>query len=167
MVLSDQVAEVKVLDVIWTTSKDGYINPVLILETKTLGGVDISRVTAFNAKYIVDNVIGPGTVIKLVRSGDVIPHILEIIKPSVEPQMPDKEYTWTKSGVDIVVKNKKTNKNVIIKELVYFFKKMGIKNLGEGNVKKMVAVGLDSIEAAVKADKKKLLEIFLDGWMGK
>ena len=164
-ILEEQVANFKVIEVEWNVSKDGYINPVLILETKTLGGVDISRVTAFNAKYIVDNVIGPGTVIKLVRSGDVIPHILEIIKPSVEPQMPDKEYTWTKSGVDIVVKNKKTNKNVMIKELVYFFKKMGIKNLGEGNVKKMVAVGLDSIEAAVKADKKKLLEV--DGFKEK
>ena len=75
------------------------------------------------------------------------------------------EYTWTKSGVDIIIKNKKTNKNVIIKEMVYFFKKMGIKNLGEGNVKKMVEIGLDSIEKVIKATKEELLKV--DGFKQK
>ena len=164
-ILDEQVANFNVIEVEWNVSKDGYINPVLILETQTLGGVDISRVTAFNAKYIQDNKIGPGTVIKLVRSGDVIPHILEIVKASKKPQMPDMDYTWTKSGVDIVIKNKKANKDVTIKEMVYFFKKMGIKNLGEGNVKKMVEIGLDSIESVIKATKEDLLEV--DGFKQK
>lgn len=164
-VLDEQVANFNVLGVEWNVSKDGYINPVLLLETQTLGGVDISRVTAFNAKYIQDNKIGPGTVIKLVRSGDVIPHILEIVKASKTPQMPDMEYTWTKSNVDIIVKDKKTNKDVTIKEMVYFFKKMDIKNLGEGNVKKMVDIGLDSIEKVIKANKDDLLKV--DGFKEK
>ena len=42
--------------------------------------------------YIIDNKIGPGTIIKLVRSGEVIPHILEVIKSSKEPQLPNISY---------------------------------------------------------------------------
>ena len=41
-VLDEQVANFNVLGVEWNVSKDGYINPVLLLETQTLGGVDIS-----------------------------------------------------------------------------------------------------------------------------
>ena len=42
---------------------------------------------------------------------------------------------------------------------------MGIKNLGEGNVKKMVEIGLDSIESVIKATKEDLLEV--DGFKQK
>ena len=42
----------------------------------------------FNAKYIIDNNIGIGTKLKIVRSGDVIPYILEVVK-STKPLLPD------------------------------------------------------------------------------
>ena len=101
-----ETAIVTVKQVEWNVSKDGYLKPILILEPIKLSGVMIKRVTAFNAKYIVENKIGPNTQIKLVRSGDVIPHILEIIKSSKEPQMPtDIEYEWNDSNVDIIAKN--------------------------------------------------------------
>ena len=60
---------------------DGYIKPRLLVEKVRLVGVDITR-TAFNAKYVKDNNLGPGAIIKLVRSGDVIPHILDVLKES-------------------------------------------------------------------------------------
>jgi NAD-dependent DNA ligase len=39
MVLSDQIAEAKVVDVIWTPSKDGYLKPRVQIEPINLGGV--------------------------------------------------------------------------------------------------------------------------------
>lgn len=68
------------MDIEWNISKDGYIKPTIILEPTNIGDVEISRTTGFNAKYIYDNNIGKGTIVKLIRSGDVIPHIVEIIK---------------------------------------------------------------------------------------
>ena len=57
MVLSDQIAEAKVLDVIWTASKDGFLKPRVQIEPVTLGGARIEYATGFNAKFIEDNKI--------------------------------------------------------------------------------------------------------------
>ena len=52
MVLSDQIAEAKVLDVIWTPSKDGYLKPRVQIEPIHLGGVRIEYATGFNGAFI-------------------------------------------------------------------------------------------------------------------
>ena len=41
MVLGDQIAEAKVVGVIWTPSKDGYLKPRVQIEPVVLGGVTI------------------------------------------------------------------------------------------------------------------------------
>ena len=66
MVLSDQIAEVKVTGVIWTASKDGYLKPRVQFEPIMLGGVRIIQATGFNAKFIVDNSIGLGATVSLI-----------------------------------------------------------------------------------------------------
>ena len=75
MVLSDQSAEAKVLDVLWSASKDGFLKPRVKIEEVNIGGAKINYATGFNAKFIQDNKIGLGAVIKIIRSGDVIPKI--------------------------------------------------------------------------------------------
>ena len=104
MVLSDQIAEAKVIDVIWRPSKDGYIKPKVRIEPIRLGGVRIEYATGFNAAYIKNNKIGVGAMIKLIRSGDVIPYIMETIVPATHVKMPDLSYKWNKTRVDIVLK---------------------------------------------------------------
>ena len=58
MVFTDQIAEAKVVDVIWTPSKDGYLKPRVQIEPIYLGGVKIEYTTGFNAKFINDNRVG-------------------------------------------------------------------------------------------------------------
>ena len=81
MMLSEQVAEAKVVDVIWTPSKDGYLKPRVQIEPIKLSGVTIEYATGKNAQFIEKNRIGVGAVIQIVRSGDVIPDIIKIVKP--------------------------------------------------------------------------------------
>ena len=50
------------------------------MEPVKIGGVTIQYATAHNAKYIKDNKIGVGSVIQVVRSGDVIPKVHKVIK---------------------------------------------------------------------------------------
>ena len=159
MILSDQLAEAKVLDILWAPSKDGYLKPRARIEPLQLNGVKIEYVTAFNAKYVRDNKLGVGSLIKLVRSGDVIPHILEITMSSDEPKMPDEEYVWNDTGVDIMLKNKEDNDIVQLKNIVGFFKGIGVESLGEGNVKKMMNSGLNSIAKILAASKDDLLKV--------
>ena len=58
MVLSDQIAEAKVVDVLWAASKDGYLKPRIRIEPINLGGVNIEYATAFNAAFIEKNNLG-------------------------------------------------------------------------------------------------------------
>ena len=154
-----ETAIVTVKEVQWNVSKDGYLKPILILEPIKLSGVMIKRVTAFNAKYIVDNSIGAGTKIKLVRSGDVIPHILEVVKKSKTPDMPEdaNSYEWNESNVDIIVKNDSIEQK--IKELSFFCSKLDIKNVGEGVITKMIEVEIDSIPKILSVTKADLSEV--------
>lgn len=155
-ILSDQVSNAKVVDVIWNISKDGLIKPTIQIEPIKLVGTTITYVTGFNGKYIVDNKIGPGSLIKLVRSGDVIPHILEIIKPT-KAKMPDMQYVWSKSGVDIIVVNN-GRVEMKIKQMVHFFKTLDIKNISEGVVTKIAESGYDTIFKML-ANEESLAEI--------
>lgn len=163
MINTEQVAEVTVLDIEWNISKNGYLKPTVKIAPITLSQVTISNLTAFNAKYVVDNNLGPGSVIKIVRSGDVIPHILEVIKPSSsgKPKMPDISYKWNKTNVDIIVQDTHgaANDAIMIKQITFFFHTLGVKNISEGVVTKLVQHGYKTIQAILKADQSKLANI--------
>ena len=164
MVLSDQVAEVKVLDVIWTTSKDGYIKPVLQVEPVRIRGADIEFVTAFNARFVEDNNIGVGAIIKLVRSGDVIPHIQAVIQPAEKAQMPTIPWHWNETHVD-AVSDLENDPDVLQKNVEFFFKTLDIKGVGPGNVKRLIKAGLNSIPKILAVSKDDLLKV--DGFKEK
>jgi DNA ligase (NAD+) len=83
-----ETAEVKVLSVTWQTSRSGRITPVAELEPVRLSGALLSRATAHHYKMVLDKGIGPGALIRLARSGEVIPKIEEVLKRA-EPQLPD------------------------------------------------------------------------------
>lgn len=165
MVLSDQILEAKVIDVIWTASKDGYLKPRIRIEPVTIGGVIIEYATAFNAAFVKDNKIGIGTIIQLVRSGDVIPHIMDVITPSEEAKMPKVNYKWNETGVDILLVDKSTDPNVLLKTITGFFVKLGVVGLSIGNVKRLIDAGYDSINKIIRMDIDDFLGI--DGFKEK
>jgi len=150
MVLSDQIAEVKVVDVVWSASKDGYLKPRVKIEPIQLGGVKIEFATGFNAGFIEKNKIGVGAVIEIFRSGDVIPHINKVIEQAMEAKMPNEEYEWNNTHVDIILKDKSSNETVIVKNIAGFFKGLEVDGLGEGNVARIVKAGFDSIPKVIK-----------------
>jgi DNA ligase (NAD+) len=165
MVLQDQVAEAKVVDVLWSASKDGYLKPRIKIEKISLCGVDIEYATGFNGKFIRDNCINIGSIVKLVRSGDVIPHIIEVIQPAKYPNLPEIEYDWTESGVDIVVKDKSTNQEVLEKNLTLFFKTIETEGVSDGTIKRLVKSGYNSIPKIISMKVEDFMK--LDGFKEK
>jgi NAD-dependent DNA ligase len=145
MVLSEQVAEAKVMDVLWSPSKDGVLKPRVQIEPITLGGVKIEFATGFNAKFIEENNIGVGAVVQLVRSGDVIPHILAVTVQADKPLMPTVPYEWNETHVDIILVDKEDNLVVKEKIIELFFNKLGVEGLKSGKIKKLVAAGYDTV----------------------
>ena len=146
MVLTEQVVEAKVLDVEWNPSKDGYLKPRVRIEPVNIGGALIEYATGFNGSFIKNNGIGFGAIVELVRSGDVIPHIMSVIK-SVEPKMPSQEYIWSSTNVDIMLPKEIAEKNDVVKEkqIVLFLEKLGVIGFGPGNVRRVLNAGYDDI----------------------
>jgi len=145
MVLSDQIAEAKVVDVIWTPSKDGYLKPRVQIEPINLGGVRIEYATGFNGAFINDNKVGIGSTIELIRSGDVIPHIRKVIVPAEEAKMPLVPYKWNDTHVDIMLENLDTDEIVREKNITGFFRGIGVEGLSSGNISRMINAGFNSV----------------------
>ena len=159
VVSHDGAVEATVTGIEWNPSKRGYIVPRLMLEPVKVGGVTVRYTNGFNAKFVFDNNIGVGSVLKLVRSGDVIPHIVGIVRET-KPLMPvDVDYRWTDSGVDIVLVG--TSNDVIVKKMRYFFTVLGIEDIGPVLLGKMVDSGFSTIHSICTADVESLMA--LDG----
>ena len=159
MVLSDQVAEAKVVDVIWSPSKDGYLKPRVQIEPINLGGVRIEFATGFNGAFINDNKVGVGAVIELIRSGDVIPHIRKVTMPAEEAKMPSVPFKWNDTHVDIMLEDLDSNETVKEKNITGFFRGIGVEGLSSGNVARIIQAGYDTVPEIIKMDVNDLLQV--------
>ena len=165
MVLTDQVAEAKVVDVIWNAAKDGYLKPKIRIEPLQIGGVTIEYATAFNANFVVENKIGIGAIVRMIRSGDVIPYIESVVQPANALKMPKENYYWNDTHIDIILSNPEENEDVSLKNITGFFTILGVKHLSKGNVKKLIEAGYNSVASIIKMEIPDFLKI--DGFKEK
>jgi len=152
----DNIKITTVEEVKWELSKWGVFKPRVKINPLKLGGVTIDYATGHNARYIVTNKIGPGSKIKVTRSGDVIPYIVEVVKPTYA-QMPVDDYVWNETKVDIYTTQ--NNSIMCIKLIAGFFDKLNIKHVSEATVTKMYENGLDTLLKIIAADKHRLMQI--------
>jgi len=147
MALDDQIATTTVINVEYNISKHGALAPRIQYKPITIKGDNHQYTSGFNMKYIVDNNIGPGTEIQIIKSGDVIPYIYKIIKCSASAQMPDDtiKWHWNETRVDAIVDDMETNSDVRVKRIISFFSVMKIAGVGEGVVNKLVNAGYEEI----------------------
>lgn len=165
MVLSDQIAEAKVVNVIWGASKDGYLKPRVQIEPVYLGGVKIEYATGNNASFIERGNIGIGAIVELIRSGDVIPKIIKVTTPAPEPKMPDVAYKWNDTHVDVMLENMDEDPEVKEKNITGFFKGIGVEGLSSGNVSRLVNAGYDSVQEIIQMSEDDFLQV--EGFKGK
>lgn len=165
MVLSDQVAEAKVVDVLWTPSKDGYLKPRVQIEPIHLGGVTIEYATGFNGAFIKNNNIGVGATIEIIRSGDVIPYIKAVTIPAPEAKMPNVAYKWNDTHVDILLENALEDATVREKNITGFFRGIEVEGLSSGNVNRIIDAGFDSVPKILTMSEDDFLKV--QGFKGK
>ena len=152
-----------VTDIEWNVSKDKYLKPIVKFNEIKLNGVKIKQATGFNADYIVKNNIGIGSKLAIIRSGDVIPHIKEVITQSSKPLMPDIPYIW--KGKDILLDSNKKNREQDIKIYSNFMKSLNIKGIGEGIITKLYDNSYDTLVKIINITKDELL--LIDGFKDK
>mgnify|MGYP001456654086 CR=1 FL=1 len=169
MVLSDQIVEARVHDVIWSPSKDGYLKPKIQIEPVKIGGAKITFATAHNAAFVYgknydnpeEGYIGPGAIIQIIRSGDVIPKVHKVVAPALKPKEPPSNYkfTWNKSGIDFILDNKDDDETVKMKRISAFFEKIEVGGLGRGNVKRIMDAGFDTVDKIISMTYDDLLTV--------
>jgi DNA ligase (NAD+) len=151
MVLSDQIVEARVVDVLWTPSQQGYVKPKIRIKPVEIGGVKIEYATGHNAAFIFRNKINIGSVIQLIRSGDVIPKVHKVLVPSEKGKGPpsDMEVVWNTTKIDLILKDIAKNHIVLMKSIAAFFDKIGVVGLGRGNIQRIIDKGFNSIPKIV------------------
>ena len=68
----------KVKGIEWSMGKTGEFTPIALLEGVDLDGSTVSRACLYNAGYVIDYKIKEGTRVRIVKSGDIIPQIVEV-----------------------------------------------------------------------------------------
>jgi DNA ligase (NAD+) len=84
-----ETAQITVNNITWQTGRTGRITPVLNVETVNLSGADISNVTAHNAGNVKNLNVGQDAIIEIVRSGEVIPKLLAVVKTGKNAVIPE------------------------------------------------------------------------------
>lgn len=74
-----ECAFTEVLDIEWNTGTSSRIVPTVHLKPVELVGTTISKVTGFNAKYILENNLQKGSLVKIAKAGDIIPIIIDVL----------------------------------------------------------------------------------------
>lgn len=164
------VYQTKVISIEKGIGKTGVLNPVILIEPVEINGATVSRATAYNAAYLVENNICEGAVIEVTRGGDVIPkHLktLEYNETMFEKMCDDlvicpscgKPLKWNETNVDLVCTNDKC-KEMVISEMVYFFRTMGCEQFEEPTIRRLYNFGYRSVETILEshvAEFQKLL----------
>ena len=156
MNVDSNVKETEVISVEWNVSKWGVLKPRVQVAPVQVGGVTIQYATGFYGKFIRDNGIGAGAIVKITRSNDVIPLIVEVVR-KVEPSMPTTPYKWNESGIEIYTDQE--DKEIAIKKIMSFFSGLNIKFIGEAVVRKLHEAGFDTVFKIIGATVEQLSNI--------
>ena len=160
MILTDQIRDTSVINVEWNISRYGRYKPVAVYEAVFIEGARLTRATAHNANKVRDWNLGVGTKIKIVRSGDVIPQIKDVIvNEDVNIILPSEEFEWYWKGPEIILNEIDNNRYVQIKRIYHFFSTLGVARLGEKTAEKLWENGFQSPVEIAKADIFDLIKI--------
>ena len=161
---SDDSRSSQVTGVTWQVSKSGSQKPVVQIEPIELGGVTISNVTGINAKFIKESKIAAGALVSVIRSGDVIPKIINVLVEAEGEVLPTEcsscqgPLIWDKNEVDQVCVNPYCAEKVV-SEMAEFFKIMDIDEVGEGIVRQVYEGGYQDVESILKMSAMDFLKL--------
>jgi DNA ligase (NAD+) len=158
-----ETAEVEVLRVVAQTSRSGRVNPVAEVEPTRLSGALIKRATAHHYNMVRQNGVGPGAIIRLSRSGEVIPKIEEVLIP-VSPELPE---SCPSCGSPLIWENDYllcvNNMNCpaqITHSIEHFFKVLGnVDGFGPSSIKKIYEGGVGTIPEIYRLREEDLVTL--------
>lgn len=163
MPLQDQCAETVVVALHWATSHHGYIIPRMEIRPVQVAGATIQFVTAHNARFVLENGLGPGARIEIRRSGDVIPTLHRVLQKA-EPVFPTAgTWEWAGDATSAVhirfVGDGAANQELQGSRLTHFVRTMGVEDCGPGLIAKLVEAGVGRVCDLVALTEGRFQEI--------
>jgi NAD-dependent DNA ligase len=150
-----------VLAVEWNTSAQGYLIPRIQFEPVTIGGAVIQYCTGHNARAILTGGVGPGAMICIRRSGDVIPTLESVVTPAVGGAvMPAGVWDGDEAtAAHMRMATGTTSKELVTSQMGYFLKKLEIPGAGPSTWKELVDAGIDTPKKLWDTGAPRLSEI--------
>lgn len=130
----------------WGVSRNGILTPVAIVNPVELSGAKITNVTLHNLGLVKAFNLKPGDEIEIIRSGEVIPKFLKVVKSSktnlIIPKIcPSCNLDLAEEEIRLICKNKHCP-DKIKAEILNFISKIGIEDLSDKRLSEMISKNL-------------------------
>jgi DNA ligase (NAD+) len=155
----EEVKDTPYLGITWNVSKQGLLKPIIHIEPIRLDGVTVSNVTGNNAKFIQDMQIGKDSILKVKRSGMVIPLIVGVVEqgeielPTCCPSCKSDMIGWNENNVELVCFNEDCTGQQLQK-IIAFFNILDVENVSEGVCTQFYDAGFDTIHKILTMTQK-------------
>ncbi len=147
----DEMKETELLEVLWSASRTGLINPIAVFEPVELEGTTVSRASVHNLSILESLALGIGDQIVVYKANMIIPQISENLTKSGNLIIPEH---CTVCGAQTVIKQENDVKSLYcpnpecqakhVKSFAHFVSRdaMGIDGLSEATVEKLIGNGI-------------------------
>lgn len=147
----DEIKETKLLEIEWSASRTGLINPIAIFEPVELEGTTVSRASVHNLSILEDLELGTGDIINVYKANMIIPQVSDNLTRSNNVEIPKH---CPVCGGEAVIKNDNDIKTLYcindeclakqIKSFTHFVSRdaLNIEGLSEATIEKLIAKGL-------------------------
>lgn len=147
----DEIKETKLLEIEWSASRTGLINPIAIFEPVELEGTTVSRASVHNISIMEGLELGIGDTIGVYKANMIIPQISENLTRSGNIEIPEQ---CPVCGGKTRIKQENDvkslycmNENCLAKQIKLFTHfvsrdAMNIEGLSEATIEKLIAKGL-------------------------
>lgn len=85
----DEIAETKLLDIEWSASRTGLINPIAIFEPVELEGTTVSRASVHNLSILEELELGIGDTIEVYKANMIIPQVANNLTKTNDIEIPN------------------------------------------------------------------------------
>ncbi len=148
---ADETEKTKLLEVEWSASRTGLINPVAVFEPVQLEGTTVTRASLHNVSIIESLKLGIGDELMVYKANMIIPQISENLTqsgtlkiPKVCPVCGDKAEIRDDNGVKVLMCNNPSCEAKHIKSLSLFVSRdaFNVDGLSEATLEKFVQKGM-------------------------
>ena len=146
----DEIRETRLLEIEWSPSRTGLINPVAIFEPVELEGTTVSRASVHNLSILKGLQLGIGDVIRVYKANMIIPQIEENLTrsgnleiPSVCPVCSGATEVRSANGIETLNCTNPECQAKKIKSFTLFVSRdaMNIEGLSEATLEKFIGMG--------------------------